>query len=64
MSKISDIAKQAEEAIVYANQYRQEFYDVRTTLSRAERSFNEGDFVRTSSETVNMIKKIRPESGK
>ena len=64
MSKISEIANKAEEAIVYANQYRQEFYDVRTTLSRAERSFNEGDFARTSNETVNMIKKIRPESGK
>lgn len=56
--------KQAEEAIVYANQYRQEFYDVKTTLLRAEKSFAEGDFIRTSDETITMIKKIRPEAGK
>jgi len=64
MNNIATLANQAEEAIVYANQYRQDFYDVRTTLVKAEKSFNEGDFARTSNETVNMIKKIRPETGK
>lgn len=53
--------KYAEDSIVYANQYRQEFYDVRQVLARAERSFNEGDFTRTIDETVKIIKKMRPD---
>lgn len=56
--------KYAEESIVYANQYRQEFYDVKQSLIRAERSFYEGDFGRTIDETVKTIKKMRPDVSK
>lgn len=58
------LQKKAEDSIVYANQYRSAFDDVKTTLLRAEKSFFEGDFDRTSNETVAMLKKIKPETGK
>ena len=61
---LPNLVRKAEESIVYANQYRQAFDDVKTTLNRAEKSFFEGDFVRTTDETVAMLKKIKPETGK
>lgn len=61
---LPELMKKAEDSIVYANQYRQDFDDVRNTLLRAEKSFFEGDFVRTTDETITMLKKIRPETGK
>lgn len=64
ISTLEDDMCKAEQAVVYANQYRQGFDDVKTTLLRAEKSFFEGDFTRTSDETVAMLKKIRPDSGK
>lgn len=53
--------KYAEESIVYANQYRQGFVDCKYTLKSADQSFYEGDFTRTIDQTVNLIKKMRPE---
>lgn len=64
LENIESDARQAEEAIVYANQYRNQFYDVRTSLSVAEKAFFEGDFIRTTDETVSLIKKIRPDINK
>ena len=64
LNEIEETIYKAEQSVVYANQYRQGFDDVKATLVKAEKSFFEGDFARTNSETINMIKKIRPESGK
>ena len=64
ISSIEETIYKAEQSIVYANQYRQGFDDVKTTLQRVEKLFFEGDFVKANNETVNMVKKIRPDSGK
>lgn len=53
--------KYAEDSIVYANQYRQGFIDCKYQLNNAGTSFFEGDFTRTIDETVQIIKKMRPE---
>lgn len=59
-----DISIKAEESIVLANRYREGFYEVKTALLRAEKSFFEGDFIRTCDESVAIIKKNRPEIGR
>lgn len=64
LANIEKQVNQAEEAIVYANQFRLKFYDVRTALMTAEKAFFEGDFARTADETVSILKKIRPEANK
>ena len=64
LANIEKQVNQAEEAIVYANQFRLKFYDVRTALMAAEKAFFEGDFARTADETVSILKKIRPEANK
>lgn len=64
LSRIEETIYKAEQSIVYANQYRQGFDDVKATLVRAEKLFFEGDFAKANNETINMIKKIRPDSGK
>ena len=55
---------ESEDAVVYANQYRQEFYDVRQALNRAEDAFFEGDFTTTLDEAISIEKKMNPEVGK
>lgn len=64
ITSLPELVSNAELAIVHANQYRQEFREVKVVLLRAEKAFFEGDFVRASDETITMIKKIRPELGK
>jgi septation ring formation regulator EzrA len=64
LKDVDDAASQkklAEESIVYANQYRQSFLDVKFALNSAGTAFFEGDFVRTSDQTVTILKKMRPE---
>lgn len=64
LKDVEDAASQkklAEESIVYANQYRQSFLDVKFALNSAGTAFFEGDFVRTSDQTVTILKKMRPE---
>ena len=64
---LRDVKKQsgerqyAEETIVYANQYLQDFAEVSYTLKSASDSFFQGNFTDTISETVGMIRRIRPE---
>lgn len=58
-----ELSVRAEEAIVYANQYRVDFSMVRSSLTVAENSFQEGDFARASAEALSVIKKMRPEAG-
>ena len=64
ISSIEENVKNAEDSVVRANAYRQNFDDVKTTLLRAEKSFFEGDFIRTFDETSALIKKIKPDTGK
>lgn len=64
INTIEEIIFKAEDAVKYANRYRQGFDDVRATLSKVEKFFFEGDFTRTYNETVNMVKKISPDTGK
>ncbi len=52
--------KYAEDSIVYANKYRQEFTDVRKDLSIAEKSFFEADFEETLNQTTEILKKMNP----
>ena len=58
MKKMHD----AEDAIVYANRYRQAFNDVRHALARAEDAFIVGDFVTTLDEAVSVCLKMKPSS--
>ena len=53
---------EAEDAVVYANRYRQAFSDVRQALTRAEDAFLEGDFVTTLDEAVSIELKMNPTS--
>lgn len=65
LKEIEDASSQrklAEESIVYANQYRQSFIDVKFALNSAGSAFFEGDFTRTSDQTVAILKKMRPEA--
>lgn len=61
IKKQSDERQYAEETIVYANQYLQDFAEVSYTLKSASESFFQGHFTDTIGETVGMIKRIRPE---
>ncbi|MGN1294885.1 MAG: septation ring formation regulator EzrA, partial [Bacilli bacterium] len=61
VKKQSDERQYAEETIVYANQYLQDFAEVSYTLKSASESFFQGHFTDTIGETVGMIKRIRPE---
>ena len=64
MKDLSNLSVKAEDSIVYANRYREGFYEVKTTLIRAEKAFFEGDFIRTCDESLAVIKKNLLESGK
>ncbi len=53
--KKSDEADKAEMAFVYANAYRQEFSNSRAFLETAEQAYNEGDFQRALSASVQVV---------
>ena len=58
-----ELSLRAEDSIVYANQYRVDFSEVRVSLNTAESAFQEADFARASSEALTVIKKVRVEQG-
>lgn len=60
VEKESAALKYAEESLVYSNQYRQEFADVRKDLSIAEKNFFDADFDQTLNQTMEILKKMRP----
>lgn len=64
MKNLTDEAKKAEESIVRANVFKEGFYDARTGILKAEKAFFEGDFIRAWDESLNVIKKNLPETGK
>lgn len=55
------LAKRGEESIVHGNRLRRAYSEVNKSLIIAEKSFFEADFARATNETVNVIKKVRPD---
>lgn len=51
-----DMAKKAEDAIVYDNQIRQNSDIIAQTLDSVEKSFGEGDFSRSYNQAINLFK--------
>lgn len=58
VENLEESARKAEDSIVYANQYREEFYDVQTSLKHAEKLFADGNFKGTFEETSGIIHKF------
>lgn len=51
-----EMCKQAESAIILANQYRIDFQDSRKYLDEAERNFNDGEFTKAKSNADKVLK--------
>ena len=53
------LMQEAENSIVFANQYRKDFFDVRQALLDAEECFSSADFQKAFNTTVDAIRQVK-----